>query len=79
MKINDKAYEWKGNKDEIRSLYVVGGSGTINGKTIEQDDFIIVDDGADLDLQPHEDKLDVFAFTVPAKTDYATYSQRMAG
>lgn len=79
LKVGNKSFEWKGNKDEIRSLYVVAGSGTINGKTIEQDDFIIVDDGADLELQPHQDKLDVFAFTVPAKTDYATYSQRMAG
>ena len=73
-----KLIEWKGKKDEIQIFVCDWCQGTINGKTMEQDDFIIVDDGADLDLQPHQnDKLDVFAFTVPAKTDYATYSQRM--
>jgi redox-sensitive bicupin YhaK (pirin superfamily) len=76
----EKPFDWSGNKEEIRSLYVIGGSGMINGKTVEQDDFIIVDDGTDLTIQPHgEDKLDVFAFTVPAQTTYPTYSQRMIG
>jgi len=77
--VDTESFSWSGNKDEIRSLYIVGGSGTINGKTVEQDDFIIVDDGDDISLQSHESKMDVFAFTVPAKTSYATYSQRMAG
>ena len=75
----EKPFDWAGNKEEIRSLYVISGSGTINGKTVEQDDFIIVDDGADLTIQPHEDKLDVFAFTVPAHPGYPTYAQRMMG
>ena len=78
--VTDKPFEWAGNKEEIRSFYVISGSATINGKTVEQDDFIIVDDGTDLTIQPHhEEKLDLFAFTVPAETGYPTYSQRMAG
>jgi len=79
LHVNDETFNWSGDKNEIRSLYVVSGSGMINGKTIEKDDFIIVDDGEDIALQPHADQLDVFVFTVPAKTDYTTYSQRMAG
>ena len=76
----EKPFDWTGKKEEIRSLYVIGGSGTINGKTVEQDDFIIVDGGEDVSLQPHQnDKLDVFAFTVPEKTAYPTYIQRMRG
>lgn len=79
IKINAAPFDWSGNKSEIRSLYVLSGSGTINGKTIEQDDFIIVDDGEDISLLPHKDKLDVFAFTVPTETGYPTYIQRNAG
>jgi redox-sensitive bicupin YhaK (pirin superfamily) len=76
----DNPFDWSGNKEEIRSLYIIGGSGMINGKTVEQDDFIIVDDGTDLIIKSHgEDKLDVFAFTVPVKTAYPTYIQRMMG
>ncbi|HZV70426.1 MAG TPA: pirin family protein [Saprospiraceae bacterium] len=79
LNVNDETFNWNGDKNEIRSLYVVSGSGMINGKTIEKDDFIIVDDGEDIALQPHDDKLDVFVFTVPADTGYSTYNQRMAG
>jgi redox-sensitive bicupin YhaK (pirin superfamily) len=70
-------FVWKGANDQIRSLYVLGGSGTVNGKTIEQDDFIIVEDGEDLSFEAHDGQLDVFAFSVPSQLDYPTYAQRM--
>lgn len=79
IKVNEKLYQWNGDKKEIRSLYVLSGSGMLNGKTIEKDDFIIVDEGEDIALQSHEDKLDIFIFTVPAEPAYTTYTQRMAG
>jgi len=79
IKVSGSPFQWNGNKEQIRSLYIISGSGTINGNTVEQDDFIIIDDGIDLVFQPHEDNLDVFAFTVPAQTGYPTYSQRMTG
>lgn len=77
IKLSARMYTWPASPDFIRSLYVVGGSGMLNGKTIEQDDFIIVDDGADLSLEAHRDGLDLFAMTVPAQPNYPTYAHRL--
>ena len=75
MEAND--YEWKGDIHSIRSLYIIGGSGMINGKTVEQDDFVIVDDGEDISFDAHRDGLDVFALSVPASPGYQTYAHRL--
>ena len=75
LTIGPEWYEWLGSENEVRSLYIVKGSGVINGKTVEQDDFIIMDEGEDVSLLAHE-LMDVFAFTVPAKPAYATYMER---
>jgi redox-sensitive bicupin YhaK (pirin superfamily) len=77
IKMTDDSFEWKGDKSVILSLYVLGGSGMLNEKTIEQDDFIIIDDGMDISIKVHKGGLDVFAFTVPASIGYPTYAQRM--
>jgi redox-sensitive bicupin YhaK (pirin superfamily) len=77
INLGSSPFLWKGKKEEIRSLYVVKGSGTINDKTVEQDDFIIIDDGSDASFLSHKGGLDVFAFTVPVVTGYPTYAQRM--
>jgi redox-sensitive bicupin YhaK (pirin superfamily) len=69
-------FTWEGDTSVIRSLYIIGGSGMIDGKSVEQDDFIIVDDGSTLSLTPHPKGLDVFAITVPAITGYPTYAHR---
>ena len=37
IKMTDKPFAWEGDKNAIRSLYVIGGSGMLDGKTIEQD------------------------------------------
>lgn len=76
--VGDETYEWKGKSEEVRSLYIIEGSGTINGKTVEQDDFIILDSGEDVSFEAHNGKLDVFAFTVAAKPAYATYGERFS-
>lgn len=68
-------YEWKGEADKIRSLYVIKGGGVLNGKTIEEDDYIIMDEGEDVSLLAHE-LMDVFAMTVPEKPAYDTYARR---
>lgn len=70
-------YEWLGEENKIRSLYIVKGSGIINGKTVEQDDFIIMNEGDDVSVIAHE-LMDVFAITVPAKPSYPTYIERYA-
>ena len=71
------SFEWKGNKDVIRSLYILKGSGTLNDKTIEQDDYVILDSGEDISVKGHEGGVDIFAFTVPATIGYPTYAQRL--
>ncbi len=77
IEVGPAPFEWKGDKNVIRSLYVVSGSGIINGKTVEQDDFMILEDREDVALQSHQEKMDVFAFSVPAKLEYETYGERM--
>jgi redox-sensitive bicupin YhaK (pirin superfamily) len=77
VKAGQTPFEWKGNAEVIRSLYIVGGSGMINGKTVEQDDFVIIDDGTDVSMQAHPGGLDVFILTVPAKPGYQTYAHRL--
>ncbi|MEO5905869.1 MAG: pirin family protein [Saprospiraceae bacterium] len=71
-------FEWSGDASSIRSLYIVEGSGIINGKTVEKDDFIILDNGEDMSFKADEVQMDVFAFTVASQPAYATYSERYA-
>ncbi len=77
IKMIDEPYEIEGQADFVRSLYVIGGSGEINGKTVDQDTFVIAEDGEDLVLTPHPDGMDVFSFTVLKSAGYPTYAQRM--
>ncbi|HUR31468.1 MAG TPA: pirin family protein [Saprospiraceae bacterium] len=70
-------HQWEGEENDIRTLYIVKGSGIINGQSVEQDDFIIADSGEELSLLAHE-LMDVFAFSVPAKPSYSTYAERYA-
>jgi quercetin 2,3-dioxygenase len=77
FKLEAEPFTWSGKKEEIRSFYIIAGSGTLNGKTVEQDDFIILEDGADISFTAHEGGMDVFAFSVPVTLGYATYAQRM--
>ncbi len=77
IKISTEPYAIDGDKKLIRSLYIIGGSGVINEKTVDQDDFIIVDNGEDILMTAHPDGMDVFAFTVLADAGYPTYAQRM--
>lgn len=77
IQLSVSPFQWPGRPNEIRSLYVIAGSGMINGKTVEQDDYIIIDDGADLEVTPHPEGLDIFVLSVPSTPGYPTYTQRM--
>ena len=77
IKLNGPSFFWANNPESILSLYVIGGSGMLNGKTIEQDDFVILDDGADVSIDVHRQGLDLFALTVPVTPGYATYAHRL--
>ena len=76
--VGDKGYESLSSADIIRSLYIIKGSGTINDRTVEQDDFIILDPGEELHIKAHGDDMDVFAFTVPVRPAYRTYVEQYA-
>jgi len=77
IRMTESPFNWEGDKNVIRSLYIISGSGMLDGKTIEQDDYIIIDDGVDISMTAHRDGLDVFAFTVPATTGYPTCAHRL--
>jgi redox-sensitive bicupin YhaK (pirin superfamily) len=73
--VSPEWYEWKAEPGKIRSMYVIKGGGIINGKTLEQDDFIIVEEGEDASLLAHE-LMDVFVITSAANPGYKTYMER---
>jgi quercetin 2,3-dioxygenase len=78
IKIGSKPFTWAGLKEVVRSLYIIGGSGNINGKTVEQDDYIIIDDGDPIEFTAHQEGLDVFALSTPIQISYPTYANRFA-
>jgi redox-sensitive bicupin YhaK (pirin superfamily) len=75
--IQSGEFKWEGQKDMIRSLYILSGSGMLNDKTIEQDDYVIIDDGADIHVDAHPGGLEIFALSVPVVTGYPTYAHRL--
>jgi redox-sensitive bicupin YhaK (pirin superfamily) len=75
IKVGSNPFSWDGQEDVVRSLYIIQGSGSINGKTVEQDDYIIIDDGDSLEITSHEGGIDVFAFTTLLEPGYATYAR----
>ncbi len=77
INVKETPYTWARESGTIRSLYIISGSGMINGQTVEQDDFIIAEDDTDVVIDAHDSGLDVFAFTVPADPGYATYAHRL--
>lgn len=68
---------WPGEERVIRSLYVLDGSGSMNGQSVERDDFVILDEGSDLHVTHHPGSMNVFAISLPARPPYATYAERM--
>lgn len=62
--------------DSTASLYIIKGSGTANGETVESDDFLIAEEESSIILTPHNE-LDVFLVVGPTETSYRTYAQRM--
>lgn len=58
------------------ALYTIAGHGTVNGQTIEPDDFIVIE-GEDALTLSSEEGMDCFAVEVPETVPYRTYAQRM--
>ena len=78
FKIGQHPFHWDGEEQVVRSLYIINGSGTINGKTVGQDDYIILDDGASIAFTADPEGMDVFAFSTPLEPGYTTYATRFA-
>lgn len=76
LMIHGKGYTWEGAKEVVRSLYIIQGSGMINGKSVEQDDYVIFEEETPIEFLAHDGGLEVFAITSPVQPGYATYSKR---
>ena len=63
-------------QDRIYALYLISGSGTINGQSLEQDDFVIVEDESQIVIEAH-DTADLFVMELPSEVGYRTYAARM--
>jgi redox-sensitive bicupin YhaK (pirin superfamily) len=75
-KFNDH-FELNKANDKILALYIIEGSGMLNGQTVEQDFFIISEEDNTLSFDPH-DEMDVFVIEVPKELDYKSYAERAA-
>lgn len=64
------------SKDKIHSLYVIKGRFTINGEAVKADDFVIVKESDELQIESSEPG-DIFMVSSPASLDYRTYAQMM--
>jgi hypothetical protein len=61
--------------DSIISLYIIDGSGTIDGQSFNQDDFIIIDGENEIAFNSNG-PVDIFRIDAPRKPGYATYAEQ---
>jgi redox-sensitive bicupin YhaK (pirin superfamily) len=61
--------------DAITSLYILEGTGTIEGQSFGEDDFIILEDQADVVIKANG-PVDVFRIDGPKEPGYPTYAKR---
>ena len=61
--------------DKFVAAYVIGGHGSVNGQTVEQDDFLIIQDEEEIRLDP-VDSLDLFIMEMDKELSYKTYAER---
>ena len=63
--------------DEVVAVYVIDGSGSINGETVEKDDFIIAEDLDKLEIAV-DSAMDLFVVRTKTDLPYTTYAERSA-
>lgn len=63
--------------DEVYSIYVLNGGGTINGDSVKSDDFIIIENINQLELVTEEDGIELFVIASPVIVGYPTYGEMM--
>ncbi len=62
-------------ENNIISLYIIDGTGTINGQSFGKDDFIIIDGSEEVNVEGNG-HVDIFRIDAPDKPGYATYAER---
>jgi len=62
-------------RDYITSLYIIDGTGTIDGQSFGEDDFIMIEDEKAKPLVANG-PVDIFRIDVPRNPGYATYAAR---
>jgi len=62
--------------DEVYSIYVLNGVGTFNGESVQQNDFIIIENAEKLELAA-EEGIELFVIASPVNVGYATYGEMM--
>lgn len=72
----DQDYEILPEKDSVTAMYIISGTGTIDGESFEQDDFIILEDDVPYTISG-DGPVDVFRIMVPREPGYKTYANRL--
>ena len=68
-------YSLKIQDESIVSTYILSGTGSANGESIEPDMFLIQEGKGELNLDPHEE-LELFQIISPADPGYPLYTHR---
>ena len=61
----------------MASLYVISGTGMVDGQTIEQDDFLITEEESVITINP-DVEMDLFVIELARTLPYRTYAERAA-
>lgn len=77
LRLGADAHHWAGETGRLRALYVISGSGTVNGSSVGQDDFIVAEQEESISFSPQVGGLDIFSLSLPARPPYSTYAERM--
>ncbi len=65
------------SQEQITSIYVIKGSGSCNGDSIDIDDYIISEDLNQLQFSPVNGPLELFVVHSPKNPGYSTYAEMM--
>lgn len=76
LKLTNVTFVWEDRPKGILSIYIVQGSGVINGKSVDTDDYIIIEEGDNLKFDANVGGMDVFAITAPEDPGYSTYAKK---
>ena len=69
-------FDLESRQDSFTSYYILNGSGTLNGQSIAEDDFIIVEGKEQIQFRG-DGVLEIFRIVSPVDPGYLTYAQRL--